>query len=84
MWHSAHRRKPYKVGNAIFAVFHDPSAKRVTALPFANPLEVIKAMVALGIRYITMQVRNCDEAFKALTSGGASEAVAPTNFGTVA
>jgi lactoylglutathione lyase len=41
-------------------------------------------MAALGIRYVTVQVRNCDEAFRALTSGGASEAVAPTNFGTVA
>ena len=41
-------------------------------------------MAALGIRYVTAQVRNCDEAFKTLTSAGASAAVVPTNFGTVA
>jgi len=29
-------------------------------------------------------VRNCDDAFKQLTSGGATEAVAPANFGNVA
>ena len=74
----------YKIGETIFAPFRDPGASRAASKPFANPLEVVKAMAALGIRYVTAQVRNCDEAFKALTSAGASEAVQPTNFGTVA
>jgi catechol 2,3-dioxygenase-like lactoylglutathione lyase family enzyme len=74
----------YKIGETIFAAFHDPGASRAATKPFANPLEVVKAMAARGIRYVTAQVRNCDDAFKALTSAGASEAVPPTNFGTVA
>jgi len=74
----------YKVGDTIFAVFHDPSTKRVSAPPFASPLEVIKAMTALGIHYVTVQVCNCDEAFEALTSGGALEVEASTNLGPVA
>ena len=72
------------VGSGMRQYRYLASARRVSAPPFANPLEVIKAMAALGIRYVTVQVRNCDEAFKALTSGGALEAVAPTNFGAVA
>jgi predicted enzyme related to lactoylglutathione lyase len=52
--------------------------------PFAEPLEVVRAMAAPGIRYVSVQVRDCGETFKALTSAGASAALAPTNFGTVA
>jgi catechol 2,3-dioxygenase-like lactoylglutathione lyase family enzyme len=74
----------YKIGETIFAPFRDPGATRAAKKSFANPLEVVKEMAALGIRYVTIQVRNCDEAFKQLTSGGATEAVAPANFGNVA
>ena len=49
----------YKIGDTIFAMFHDPVVKRVTAPPFADPLEVVRAMAAPGIRYVTVQVRNC-------------------------
>jgi catechol 2,3-dioxygenase-like lactoylglutathione lyase family enzyme len=74
----------YKIGETIFAAFRDPGAQRAKVAPFANPLEVVKAMAARGIRYVTMQVRDCDGAFKDLTAAGASEAVRPANFGTVA
>jgi len=74
----------YKIGDTIFAPFHDPGASRAAKKSFANPLEVVKEMAALGIRYITIQVRKCDDAFKQLTSGGAVEAIAPVNFGEVA
>jgi catechol 2,3-dioxygenase-like lactoylglutathione lyase family enzyme len=74
----------YKIGDTIFAPFRDPGASRAVKKPFANPLEAVKEMAALGIRYVTIQVRNCDDAFKQLTAGGANEAVAPVNFGTVA
>jgi catechol 2,3-dioxygenase-like lactoylglutathione lyase family enzyme len=75
----------YLVGETIFTFSKSPEAKTAThATPFANALDVVKAMAALGMRYVTMQVRNCDAAYKALTSAGASEAIAPLNFGTVA
>lgn len=47
-------------------------------------MEAITAMAGLGIRYITLGVKSCDEAFKEATAGGGSVAVAPVNFGTVA
>src|SRR5260370_12989604 len=72
----------YRIGETIFAPFRDPGASRATAKPFANPLEVVKALAARGIRYVTAQARNCDEAFKALTSAGASEAGQTTNLCT--
>ncbi|MGH7988124.1 MAG: VOC family protein [Candidatus Binataceae bacterium] len=75
----------YKIGETIFAVEKAADAKSSSgAAPFKNALEVVLAMAALGIRYVTMQVRSCDAAHEALLSAGASEAVAPSNFGTVA
>jgi len=74
----------YKVGETIFGVYHEPSVRRVSSGSFANPLEVVKAMAELGIQYVTIQTRNCDDAFKQVTSAGAKEAIAPSNFGTVA
>jgi catechol 2,3-dioxygenase-like lactoylglutathione lyase family enzyme len=78
-------RNRYRIGETIFAAFHDRGAKRITTAPqFADPIELVKAMATRGIRYVTLQVRNCDAAFKELTSAGASAAMPPTNFGTVA
>lgn len=74
----------FKIGDTIIAVFHEPETKRATALPFANALEVVKGMAGLGIRYITLGVKDCDAAFAGLKSAGALEALAPVNFGTVA
>jgi predicted enzyme related to lactoylglutathione lyase len=75
----------YKIGETIFAAFRDPGATRLKKpAPLANPMEAVKAMASLGIRYVTVQVRNCDEAFKELVAGGAAQAVEPTNFGNVA
>src|SRR5208282_2618604 len=57
----------YKIGVTIFATFRHPLAREVKPVPMANLLEVVKAMAALGIRYVTIQVKNCDAAFKAMT-----------------
>lgn len=74
----------FKVGETIIAVFHEPETKKAAILPFANALEVVKGMAGLGIRYITLGVKDCEAAFAALKAGGAAEALAPVNFGTVA
>ena len=60
-----------------------PAAKPVTAASFANSLETVIAMAALGIRYVTLQVRNCDAVFSAMREGGASEALKPATVGNV-
>jgi lactoylglutathione lyase len=74
----------FKIGDTIVAVFHEPETKTVALLPFANALEVVKGMAGLGIRYITLGVKDCGAAFAALKQAGAAEALAPVNFGTVA
>ena len=74
----------FKIGDTIVAVFHEPETKKVALLPFANALEVVKGMAGLGIRYITLGVKDCGAAFAALKQAGAAEALAPVNFGTVA
>ncbi len=57
----------FKLGETIIAVFHEAETKNVPATPFANALEVVKGMAGLGIRYITLGVKDCDAAFAALT-----------------
>jgi predicted enzyme related to lactoylglutathione lyase len=74
----------FKIGESIIAVFHAPEIKKTVAIPFANSLDVIKSMAALGIRYITFRVKDCDAAFAALKGAGAAVALEPFNFGTVA
>ena len=74
----------FKIGDTIIAVFHEPETTKKPILPFANALEVVKGMAGLGIRYITLGVKDCEAAFTALKAAGAAEALAPVNFGTVA
>lgn len=74
----------YRLGETIFGVYHEPAMRPVPPLPFPNALEVVKAMAELGIQYVTIQTKDCDDAYKQLTSAGAATAIAPTDFGTVA
>jgi catechol 2,3-dioxygenase-like lactoylglutathione lyase family enzyme len=71
----------YKIGETIFAAFRHPLAKLMRPAPLANLQEVVKAMAGLGIRYITIQVKDCEAAFKAMTNAGATVGVPPENFG---
>jgi predicted enzyme related to lactoylglutathione lyase len=74
----------FKLGDTIIAIFHEAETKKAIALPFANALEVIKGMAGLGIRYITLGVKDCDASYASLTGAGATVALPPVNFGTVA
>jgi catechol 2,3-dioxygenase-like lactoylglutathione lyase family enzyme len=74
----------YKIGETIFATFHHPLAREVRPAPMANLLDVVKDMAALGIRYVTIQVKNCDAVYKVMTAAGATVGVAPETFGNVA
>ena len=74
----------YKIGETIFATFRHPLARAVKPAPMTKLLELVGAMAALGIRYVTIQVKNCDAAFAAMTAAGATVGVAPETFGNVA
>jgi predicted enzyme related to lactoylglutathione lyase len=74
----------FKIGESIIAVFHTPVVEKAKVRAFANSMDVIKDMAALGIRYITFRVTDCDAAFAALKGAGATVALEPFNFGTVA
>jgi catechol 2,3-dioxygenase-like lactoylglutathione lyase family enzyme len=71
----------YKIGETVFSVLKEPAAKPAIEALFANAPETVSAMAAVGIRYVTLQVRNCDAVFGAMTKGGASEALKPVNVG---
>jgi lactoylglutathione lyase len=74
----------YQVGETIFATFRHPLARALKPAPLTNLLDVVKGMAALGMRYVTIQVKNCDAAFKSTTAAGATVGVAPETFNNVA
>ena len=49
--------------------------------PLANLQEVVNSIAELGIRYVTIQVKDCDSAFKLIMEAGAGIALTPQNFG---
>jgi predicted enzyme related to lactoylglutathione lyase len=71
----------YKIGETIFAFFRHPMARAVRPAPRATLLELTKAIARLGIRYITIQVKNCDAAFEEMTGAGAAMGLKAENFG---
>lgn len=71
----------YKLGETIFAAFRHPLAKLTRPSPLSSLQDVVKAMAGLGIRYITIQVKDCDAAFRTMTDAGASACAAPEVFG---
>jgi predicted enzyme related to lactoylglutathione lyase len=75
----------FRIGESIIAVFHSHAIIKKAAAPaFTDALEVIKSMAALGIRYITFRVKDCDAAFAELKRAGAAEALTPFSLGTIA
>lgn len=74
----------YRIGETLFGVYHEQETSRKAMPLYTNALDAVKAMAGLGFRYVTLGVQRCDEAFKQATAAGASPAVAPMNFGTVA
>lgn len=75
----------FKLGQTIVSFKLDAyTVHPADSPPFTNALEVVSRMAAVGIRYMTIQVRDCDAANRELTSRGARAAMAPVNLGTVA
>jgi predicted enzyme related to lactoylglutathione lyase len=71
----------YRIGETILAAFRHPLAKEMKPAPLANLPEVVNAIAGLGVRYVTIQVKDCDAAFKVMTEAGASIGLTPQNFG---
>ena len=77
-----HRR--YRIGETIISFAHDPSARRAEKSPSAPAADVIASMRAVGFRYITIQVKNCDTEHKRFLSMGVWEGAPPVTLGKVA
>jgi catechol 2,3-dioxygenase-like lactoylglutathione lyase family enzyme len=74
----------YQIGETIISFAHDPAAHRAEDAPSAPAAQVIAGMRAVGFRYITIQVRDCDAEHRRFMSMGVREGAAPVTLGTVA
>jgi lactoylglutathione lyase len=74
----------FKIGETIVSFAKDPSAVRASKAPAASAMDVIGAMRAVGIRYITIQVRDCDAEHRRFMSMGVWEGAPPVTFGEIA
>src|SRR5260370_34076403 len=74
----------FKLGETIISFARDPNAVRAEKSESASAIEVIDTMRAVGMRYITLQVRDCDREHRRLTSMGVWEGAAPVTLGAVA
>jgi catechol 2,3-dioxygenase-like lactoylglutathione lyase family enzyme len=74
----------YRIGKTMLSFELDPSARRADRSDPRSPAEVMASMRAVGIRYITIQVRDCSAAFKHFIANGVWEGSAPVTLGEVA
>jgi len=70
----------FKLGNTIVSFRHDPAAVRASK----TASDAMAPTRALGLRYITVQVRDCDGEHRRLISMGVWEGTAPMTLGKVA
>ncbi|MGD0117410.1 MAG: VOC family protein [Candidatus Binatus sp.] len=72
----------FKLGKTVISFRHDPAAVRP---PKSAPGSAAEATTrAVGIRYITVQVRDCDVEHRRFISMGVWEGAPPLTLGTVA
>lgn len=74
----------YRLGKTILSFDRDPAARRAERGTSASAMEAIGAMRAVGMRYMTVQVRDCNAEFKRLTAMGAWAGAQPVTLGEVA
>jgi catechol 2,3-dioxygenase-like lactoylglutathione lyase family enzyme len=72
----------FKLGKTVISFRHDPAAVRAEKSAPGSAAEATTR--AVGIRYITIQVRDCDLEHRRFISMGAWEGAAPITLGTVA
>jgi catechol 2,3-dioxygenase-like lactoylglutathione lyase family enzyme len=74
----------FKLGETVISFQRDPAAVRATRSPSANAADVIASMRAVGMRYVTVQVRDVDAEHRRFMSMGVWEGAAPVSLGAVA
>ena len=76
--------KRFKLGETIISFDHDPTSARAPKSSSASPADVMASMRAVGMRYITVQVRDVDAEHRRFMSMGVWEGAAPVSLGAVA
>lgn len=76
--------KRYRLGKTILSFEHDAKARRAPNTAAGSAGDVMVTMRAVGIRYMTIQVRDCNAAFKHFMSMGVWEGSPPVTLGEVA
>jgi len=74
----------YRIGKTVLSFERDANAKRGDRSDPRSPAEVMASMRGVGIRYMTIQVRDCSATFKHAIANGAWEGSAPVTLGDVA
>ncbi len=74
----------YRLGETILSFARDPAAHRAEHVKTASAADVMAAMRAVGFRYITIQVKNCDAVHERLLEMGVAEGSPPMTLGEVA
>jgi lactoylglutathione lyase len=74
----------FKLGETILSFRREPAAVRAQKSASASAADVIASMRAVGMRYITVQVRDVDAEHRRFMSMGVWEGAAPVSLGAVA
>lgn len=76
--------KRYRIGKTVLSFEADQKARRADRSDSRSTAEVLLSMRAVGIRYMTIQVRDCDAEFMRFKSMGVSIGSAPITLGDIA
>ena len=74
----------FKIGETVISFAHDKNAVRADKAAAASAADVLASMRAVGMRYITIQVRDCDIEHRGFIEKGVWEGSAPMTLGEVA
>jgi catechol 2,3-dioxygenase-like lactoylglutathione lyase family enzyme len=74
----------FKIGRTVISFAHDLRARKAPVAGSQSAIEAVASMRAVGFRYITIQVRDCDAEHRRLIRLGVSEGSAPITLGAVA
>ncbi len=74
----------FKLGETIVSFHQDQAATRAPKAASASATDVLASMRAVGMRYITVQVRDVDAEHRRFMSMGVREGSAPVSLGSVA
>jgi catechol 2,3-dioxygenase-like lactoylglutathione lyase family enzyme len=74
----------FRLGETVISFNQDPAAARAPKPPSGRATDVIASMRGVGMRYITVQVRDVDAEHRRFMSMGVLEGAAPVSLGAVA